>query len=482
MKNTIPRSLVNDFQHGRVCIFVGAGLSMSAGLPSWTELLDDLENRLVSGAEDDNMFLSSCGALERAQFFYDAAGKANVINSIRDIFKRRQSKSDTFEHMMLSSLPTNNIITTNWDDLIERAFSKTGVDLRVIWKDSQISPEAVDTTQLIKLHGDLNDPASIIFSDDDYAEFFNKNSLMESYLATILARSTILMVGYSFQDITFKSICKYVSERLGGNSGKMYMLALQSSQSQVNYLEKRGLHCITFSGKNYTEASADFFGKLAAEVAVEASNPTDRLKIVQRENSKILASAKPLILRNMAALGPMATPMVNTSEKIFGENTELELINGQTWLGCLRIQGAKAKLILCLDTLMAKDVFERDAYLLRLDALLHNLKALAGKVEIVDSGSPLIMSNYDIYGDQVALENLKTDINTMGYGHLRVHRSRRAVEHSIRLFDEIFESVRRLNLREAKFVSEDREEEDKHLYDLVVSRVQSLREDVAENW
>jgi hypothetical protein len=117
-----------------------------------------------------------------------------------------------------------------------------------------------------------------------------------------------------------------------------------------------------------------------------------------------------------------------------------------------------------------------------LDALLHNLKALAGKVEIVDSGSPLIMSNYDIYGDQVALENLKTDINTMGYGHLRVHRSRRAVEHSIRLFDEIFESVRRLNLREAKFVSEDREEEDKHLYDLVVSRVQSLREDVAENW
>lgn len=42
----IPRELVKQFARGNGVIFVGAGLSQGAGLPSWSELLSPLADSI----------------------------------------------------------------------------------------------------------------------------------------------------------------------------------------------------------------------------------------------------------------------------------------------------------------------------------------------------------------------------------------------------------------------------------------------------
>lgn len=107
---TIPAALINEFRNNNVVLFVGAGLSINAGLPSWSELLQLLKGNLISDELDDS-FYKECDQMQKAQYLYDNVGKITVINEIRTIFSRVKPNYDI--HNMLIPIPLKSIITTN---------------------------------------------------------------------------------------------------------------------------------------------------------------------------------------------------------------------------------------------------------------------------------------------------------------------------------------------------------------------------------
>lgn len=481
--NEIPPSLIDDFKNGYVSLFVGAGISNNAGLPSWTELLEYLGKSVFPIESDNYKFYNTCNNQEQAQFLYDSSDKITIIKKVRDMFSSSYDEiSDSSIHESISSLPISNVITTNWDDLLEDTFYKKGVEYTKVWKDEQLSSVLNSGINIIKLHGTLEDPNSIIFSEDDYNGSYNANPLMKVFLSMLLSRSTILMVGYSYQDTNFKVVYDFVKKQLGENHKKVYALFLNENNRRISYLKSRGLITINFTGDTKKSAINKFFSALNESVSIIADNPTDRLKIVRRENKEVAQRYGSIMLRNMSALGPLGTPDTTEYDDMFGINTSLEIECARNWRSILDKKNSSAKLILCLNDDRAKEVFKKNPYIIRLDSLLDNIEKYYKKIYIVDTGNPLIMNNFDIYGNILFLENIKTNINKMGYGYLKVHKDKNVIKMHIDIFDRIFESIFALNIMEAKAIGIDTKDNDVAVKELIIYRLKKLKEKVETEW
>jgi hypothetical protein len=259
--NKIPIALINEFKSEDVVLFIGSGLSNNANLPNWELLLDQLKQQLVDLNDEANNFYNHLDPFQKAQFLYDKSGKIAIINEIKEIFDRSAQFSEI--HKILVTLPIRTIITTNWDNLIEKYFeTEAKMNISTIWKDDQISMKK-NQQKLIKMHGDLQDPESIVFSEDDYFTFLNSQNLLKEYLSTIIATSTILFIGYSFSDFDFKFIFSYVRNKLGKLHKNSYIFLPNSEYSPAKYIEKRGLMPIIYKNNDYKTATKSFFNDLS---------------------------------------------------------------------------------------------------------------------------------------------------------------------------------------------------------------------------
>ncbi|MCI5150410.1 MAG: hypothetical protein D3916_13665, partial [Candidatus Electrothrix sp. MAN1_4] len=138
MTNELPLALINNFKKNNVILFVGAGISINSGLPSWRYLLELLGKRFLSDTDERYDFYNSCDLLEKSQYLYDISDRISVLNEIKDIFSSTENNLNLDIQDKISSLPINTIITTNWDNLIEKSFEKRELTYNKIWKDNQI--------------------------------------------------------------------------------------------------------------------------------------------------------------------------------------------------------------------------------------------------------------------------------------------------------------------------------------------------------
>jgi hypothetical protein len=60
-----------------------------------------------------------------------------------------------------------------------------------------VKDTADDPVQLLKVHGDINFPDRIIFTEKDYDTFIARYPLFVTYLASLLITRTALFIGYS---------------------------------------------------------------------------------------------------------------------------------------------------------------------------------------------------------------------------------------------------------------------------------------------
>jgi hypothetical protein len=111
------QELLDALRQGRCVLFIGAGLSVAAGLPSWAKLVDSLAKKLgvaLPGRGDLDSYL------DLAQWFAEQHGMDAlarlIVAEIGEVPVR-----PTLAHYLLMSLPVRLVVTTNYDDLLERA-------------------------------------------------------------------------------------------------------------------------------------------------------------------------------------------------------------------------------------------------------------------------------------------------------------------------------------------------------------------------
>ena len=130
----LPTELIDSYNEKKCGFFVGAGLSRAAGYPQWKDLLLGLIDKAVKDHS-----LSAERAVEYRQLADDPNKYLMLAEEMKDVLGvelktfieetyAKEGVEPTRIHDLLVSLKRSNfIITTNFDQLIEKAFVKRGI-------------------------------------------------------------------------------------------------------------------------------------------------------------------------------------------------------------------------------------------------------------------------------------------------------------------------------------------------------------------
>jgi hypothetical protein len=262
----IPRELVEQFARGNGVIFVGAGLSQGAGLPGWADLVRELAAELDGCPTDATPH-------DIAQYYDIEYGRRRLVERLRD-------RLDTLDvhptpvHEALTSLPVSAIFTTNYDDLLEWALRAAKCPFTPVISNVDTSFWSADRLQLVKLHGDLDQPESITITAEDYERFAAQRPTLSRLLATTLQTRTVLFLGYSAADPDLRLILTQVRDESGRFARNLYTVQFGPPPLAVKDLERRGLK-VDDLGKQPDTAARNvallkWLQELSRQVTVEA--------------------------------------------------------------------------------------------------------------------------------------------------------------------------------------------------------------------
>lgn len=190
--------LKQAYQRGSVLPFIGAGLSMPSGYPSWTDYLYRLCRETTVSEEDLTALISNGQYEEAAQLLFDAMP--------HDTFNEHlENKFDTDRPLVgcVRSLPycfKSSVITTNFDNVLKRCYDEA----ECAFDEVLLGPEATELPKLIgqnknvlvKLHGKANTARSRVLTEQEYNHNYNDDHTLENCMEAI-CKKTLLFIGCS---------------------------------------------------------------------------------------------------------------------------------------------------------------------------------------------------------------------------------------------------------------------------------------------
>ncbi len=186
------RELAGRVRRGELALFIGAGVSMAAGLPSWESLISTIAER--HGVELDDV----PSALDRAELLRRELGE-----DFGAAVAQEASRVDRYAitHSLLAALGCREIVTTNYDQLYERAARDIEGDdtVPVLPYDEPRS----DGPWVLKMHGDVHDPARIVLTRSDFVRYDSRSRPMGSVVQSLMLTRHLLVVGASLTDDNF---------------------------------------------------------------------------------------------------------------------------------------------------------------------------------------------------------------------------------------------------------------------------------------
>ncbi|QUX95668.1 hypothetical protein C0J08_09705 [Marinomonas sp. CT5] len=218
--------LVDAIRRQRIAPFIGAGASLPAGYPSWGNALKSLAKSMGEKVvESTSQLLKACDYLPLAEILFQH-NEHLFLNFVQTEFRLKPTHEDDkpiFPPVidLLPQITSSCIITTNFDRLIEKRFELLrGRPLQGYMYGKQAQNGFV--TQLLKgehcllkLHGDVEEPQSYVFTDTQYSEAYGTDAIdftkqLPRSLRQIYVSHSLLFLGCSLeQDRTlelFKSV------------------------------------------------------------------------------------------------------------------------------------------------------------------------------------------------------------------------------------------------------------------------------------
>jgi hypothetical protein len=276
--------LATRLNAGRVVPFLGAGANLcgrppGAGfergryLPSGAELAHLLAEKIRYPVDEE----SEPDLLRVSQYVDAVLGERALYEYLRDTFDA--DYPPTALHHVLASIPANLrrngspgllVLTTNYDDAMERALEARGEEYELLWYEAKRGeahgrflrrtpggPEVIDKpneydmlgqgnqTIIVKLHGAVDRQSSegdsYVITEDNYIDYLAGTDIARQLPVTISQRLNFdhfLFLGYSLRDWNLRVV---LSRIWGAQSLGVQSWAIQREQksAQLNRIEQQ---------------------------------------------------------------------------------------------------------------------------------------------------------------------------------------------------------------------------------------------------
>jgi hypothetical protein len=246
----VPSNLIEDIVNEECVLFLGAGASTEGqGTGYWREFLID---ELVEKCSPPRKI--SKRLPDVAQYFCEKMDAGNKGKLRRIILKRIQRFMNTPEafgrvttcHLIIASIPQFRIVvTTNWDQFMERAMNVVPIVARPLG-DKDMAYWDDRSRQVLKMHGCISDPDSMIVTSQDYDDYMKqiRKSFLWNKIRDLMATKTFLFLGYSLRDPTFIRMYSDIFERIGEFARPMFVVTPDTTNREIVRWRRSGVTTI----------------------------------------------------------------------------------------------------------------------------------------------------------------------------------------------------------------------------------------------
>lgn len=180
----------------KIFLWIGSGLSVAAGYPSAAQLLEEMAREADDPLDTSRPFFAVADA------FVESVGKAQLAELLQRLY--RAPRAFTPAHRALARLAGRGrfhaIITTSFDDLLERALDDERVPYVVRRPEDEAPRSAEGDVQVLKVEGSFDDWMRIMVSGQAYEIAGRRYPFLENQIDALLRERPVLFVGGSLQD------------------------------------------------------------------------------------------------------------------------------------------------------------------------------------------------------------------------------------------------------------------------------------------
>ena len=281
-------ALIESFREKDMLLMVGAGSSKKLGMPTWSEILDILNDNLderISKSEIVKDPKNSEDLMEFADKIKEQYIKENRSDDYFNTIKSTFSKKITplLFHRSLVSVDWHGIMTTNYDLILEETLNSihnrpfhgafecssftqgelSMEDMTYSCKpldmcDKQYNGEVLEYCRsrppekvrtVLHLHGCVNYPQGIILTNNDYQRAYGEN-VHSTVLTTLIVSRMMVFVGFSMDDTFFMGLVEKVGQQFRGEILGYAFLPIKVGEvpeDKYSQLEKYGIQPICFN-------------------------------------------------------------------------------------------------------------------------------------------------------------------------------------------------------------------------------------------
>lgn len=198
---------------GELVLFLGSGVSQGAGLPTWGALLEGLASDPALSHSLNWQDLSNWGYADQARIIERAMGGKRALGEA--IARQLDRRHYAMSHALLATLPTQQVVTTNYDQLFERASEAIRRPVVTLPYESVKS----DDRWVLKMHGCISHPDDIVLTREDYLRYAERRRALSGVVQSLLITRHMLFVGFSLDDENFHRIADDVRKVVLSDEG-----------------------------------------------------------------------------------------------------------------------------------------------------------------------------------------------------------------------------------------------------------------------